>query len=150
MKTFPAFIEQIWNSSCRGEFSKNALLQRLLIDGGLDTQRLNVTIISDLLLGNSTSDPHLVTFALSEVSSYYLALNTNMNSHQCVAACFAICILADCARLGEYEWSLEVNSKMIGLSSIISLRIELEDYLYMLCYVYGKGGRSPSTELIIA
>jgi hypothetical protein len=150
MKPFPAFIEQIWNSSCSGEFSKNALLQTLLIDGGLDTRGLNVTIISDLLLGNIPSDPHLVTFALSEVSSYYMALNIKMNSLQCVAACFAICILADCARLGEYEWSLEVNSKIIGLCSLISLRIELEDYLYMLCYVYGKGGQSPSTALNIA
>jgi len=65
-----------------------------------------------------------------------------MSSHQGVAALFSACVLADASRTRQYDWSLD-HDKVTALLAVLALRLEPEDILDVVTYIYGKGGEPP-------
>lgn len=140
--TLRELVTQLWNVERQDSFSDDILLNRVLKDGGHDTEDLTVHIISDLLDEKHHGDWSIVTFAFSELISYYLVTAHAMSFHQVVAASFSACVLADASRANGCDWSLE-HDKVMALNAIIALRIELKQLLHLMAYVFGKGGQLP-------
>jgi hypothetical protein len=69
-------------------------------------------------------------------------LADNMSTRQVIAAAFALCVLADAARAGACEWSLE-HDKAMSLCLILASRIHLAEFLPVMAYIFGKGGEPP-------
>lgn len=143
--TLRELVERLWNVGCRGPFSDDVLLKHLFEDGGHDTEDLTEQVVADLLNGKRPEDWHIVTFAFSEIVSFYLATAHKMTFQQTVAAAFSACVLADAARANECDWSLE-HDKVMALNAILAGRIELESFLHLMAYVFGKGGQLPIGE----
>jgi len=143
--TLRELVERLWNVGCRGSFSDDVLLKRLLEDGGHDTEDLTPQVIADLLDEKRPEEWHIVTFAFSEVVSFYLGTALKMTFQQRVAAAFSACVLADAARANEWDWSLEHN-KVMALNAILALQFEPEDFLHLMAYIFGKGGQLPIGE----
>lgn len=144
-ETLRELIQRLWNVGCRGSFSEDVLLKHLLQDGGHDTEDLTAQAVANLLDGKHPEDWHIITFAFSEMVSFYLAAAHKMSFQQTVAAAFSACVLADAARANECDWSLE-HDKVMALTAILAGRIELENFLHLMAYVFGKGGRLPIGE----
>ena len=138
-------IESIWKARCRISLVDEFLLNRLLTDGGHDTEDLTADLIGDLLDGKSPADWNIACFSFSEISSYYLAAAHKMSAEQVVAAVFTVCVLADLARAGRSDWSLE-HDKVMALCAILAGRLELAGFLHFMSYVFGKGGEPPIHE----
>lgn len=138
-------IERLWSVGCRGPFSSDVLLGQLLEDGGHDTEDLTSDVVTALLKEDAPDNWHIVTFAFSEMVSFYLVAAHKMSFQQTVAAAFSACVLADAARADECDWSLE-HDKVMALNAILAGRIELDHFLYIMAYIFGKGGRCPISE----
>lgn len=143
--TLQELIECLWNAGCRGPFSTEKLLQRLLEDGGHDTEDLTPGIIADLLAEKRPDCWSVATFAFSEIISFYLVTAYQMSFQQVVAAAFSACVIADASRVQECDWSMQ-HEKIMALCAILAGRLELDKYLYLMAYIYGKGGQPPISE----
>lgn len=135
-------MERLWAAGCRGPFSDDELLRRLLEDGGHDTEDLTAQVITDLLDEKSPESWSIATFAFSEVISLYLVTAHKMSFQQVIAAAFSACVLADAARAHEGDWGME-HDKVMVLCAILAGRIELESFLHLMAYIFGKGGQPP-------
>lgn len=140
--TLRELVQRLWNVGCRGPFDDDELLKRLLEDGGHDTEDLTAQVIADLLDEKPPESWSIATFAFSEVVSFYLVTAHKMSFQQVIAAAFSACVLADAARAHECDWSME-HDKIMALCAILAGRIELENFLHLMAYIFGKGGQPP-------
>lgn len=129
-------------AGCRGSFAGDELLKRFLEDGGHDTEDLTLQVITDLLDEKPPESWSIATFAFAEMVSLYLVTAHKMSFQQVIAAAFAACVLADAARAREGDWGME-HDKVMALCAILAGRIELEDFLHLMAYIFGKGGQPP-------
>jgi hypothetical protein len=139
---FRELVEGLWSAGCRGAFSDDQLLKRLLADGGNDTEDLTLQIVTTLLDEKTPESWSIVTFASSEAVSFYLVTAHKMSFQQVIAAAFSACVLADAARAHEGDWGME-HDKIMALCAILAGRIELENFLRLMSYIFGKGGQPP-------
>lgn len=135
-------VEGLWSTGCRGAFSDEQLLMRLLEDGGNDTEDLTLQTITSLLDEKSPESWSVVNFASSEAVSFYLVTAHKMSFQQVIAAAFSACVLADASRAHEGDWGME-HDKIMALCAILAGRLELEHFLPVMSYIFGKGGQSP-------
>jgi hypothetical protein len=138
-------IRALGKVGCRGRVSEDELFIRLQADGGHDTEDLTAQDIANLLDERAPEDWCIATFAFSEVVSFYLVTAHNMSFQQVIAAAFSACVLADAARAGECDWSME-HDKIMALCAILAGRMELEAFLHLMAYIFGKGGQPPIRE----
>ena len=142
-ETFREFIERLWNSAVTTLFSDGILFAQLTSDGGHDAIDASLHLITDLLDEQEMANFHAASFACSETLAYYLALNDQqqLSAQQIVCAVFAAMVLSDSCRSNVTDWSFE-HEKILSIIQIFNKRIQLEDLLYVMCYIYGKTGKS--------
>ncbi|MCC6233931.1 MAG: hypothetical protein IT580_14900 [Verrucomicrobiales bacterium] len=131
-----------WRDGANLAFSVPALLQRLKLDGGIDTEGLTEEQIARFLNGEPIDDWASIVFACSEIIAFYVALEESISDEQLATCVLAACILADAARASECDWSSE-HAKVVRICQVASSRMSLEASLISLRYIFGKGGCSP-------
>ena len=140
--TLKQIITTIWNSACKGELASEALLDRLHEDGGHDTEDINNETVEVLLNGSLDEDWDLVAFSASEMLAYYLQISSRLSTQQVAATVFCACVLADGSRSQKVDWSME-HDKVMAVCAMLGSKLELEVFLPVMTYIFGKGGFSP-------
>jgi hypothetical protein len=135
-------IQQLWEAGLAEPFTPGVLRSALSNPSCADALDLTEQTILALLNENPPSDWSTVTSALSESSNALLLLADHMSTRKVIAAAFSVCVLADAARAGACDWSLE-HDKAMSLCMILASRIHLVEFLPVMAYIFGKGGEPP-------
>jgi hypothetical protein len=136
--TLHSLVQRLWEIGLDEPFTPGALLSALS-DSWVECRDLTESALSDVLDGRSPATWGDFTGVLFEIAGSLDSAPDKMSNRQVIAAAFSACALADAARAGLWDWRL-FHPDVMNLCAILAGRIQLEEFLLIMAYIFGKDG----------